>query len=275
MVGWAYIGNKILGLILGLSEQSIISIEKKLIGYNLLEVKGHLKRTTQKWYDNIILDNDNLYENQSYNELKCFYCDKSIKETPLEVDHYISRKNKGLNDESNLVLCCTDCNQIKKEMNGDEYLKLLKKEVKYPKTKETLTFYKTKETLIKNQRNFNSNTKETLYNIYNDNNNININNNKRKKPEEVKEILRYFKKVYGIKSLPNQLVQLGAAQWLFNEKGLEKTKHAILAAYHCRGTEYAPSINNLMDLRDKYIQLEGYYMKLKKKGENGKGLAII
>jgi hypothetical protein len=93
---------------------------------------------------------------------------------------------------------------------------------------------------------------------------------KNKKPEEVKEILNYFKEVYKIKNLPNQLVQLGCAEWLFKEKGLEKAKQAILASYKCRGQEFAPSINNLMDLRDKYGKLEEFYYRLKRKEQDGK-----
>ena len=86
-----------------------------------------------------------------------------------------------------------------------------------------------------------------------------------KVPEEVKEILNFFKETYQIKSLPNQLQNLGAARWLFNEKGLEQAKKAIIAAWSCRGQEYAPSINNLLDLRSKYGKLEDYYARRQNK----------
>lgn len=184
--GWANIGNIALGKVLDLSEQSIISIKKKLVIKGLLENNGCLKRTTKKWYDNIILDYDEIYANKSFEELNCFYCNNNISKTSLEVDHYISKKNGGSDDKDNLVLACTDCNKLKKDRNGDEFLKSLGKEIIYPNTKETLVpeDLNTKETLVgelkkvksEYSRNFSPNTKETLDNNNKDSNKDNNNN---------------------------------------------------------------------------------------------------
>jgi 5-methylcytosine-specific restriction endonuclease McrA len=42
---------------------------------------------------------------------KCVYCDK--KDTPLEVEHIVSKRGGGSNRVSNLTLACTRCNQKK------------------------------------------------------------------------------------------------------------------------------------------------------------------
>jgi hypothetical protein len=88
--------------------------------------------------------------------------------------------------------------------------------------------------------------------------------------EEEREIIKFFKVVYGIKTeLPNNNEQIKAAKWLFKEKGLDMTCKSINAAFACRGLEYAPSINSLMELRDKYGKLEEFYKRKKENGKRG------
>ena len=55
------------------------------------------------------------------NGLVCVYCGD-----PTEVlDHWIPRSRGGMNDESNLVLSCSVCNQAKGAMTGEEFIALL------------------------------------------------------------------------------------------------------------------------------------------------------
>lgn len=62
---------------------------------------------------------------------KCFYCKTDIDLTDgWEMDHYISRANRGSDHLSNLVAACTPCNRRKRDMNGDQFLKLVEAETK-------------------------------------------------------------------------------------------------------------------------------------------------
>lgn len=49
-----------------------------------------------------------------YNKNKnCFYCNDSLTYNESTIDHKVPRKNKGSNDESNLVVSCRKCNILK------------------------------------------------------------------------------------------------------------------------------------------------------------------
>ena len=54
--GWCYASREKIGAFFGLSRQSVITIIKKLVSCNLLEVHNETKyvRTTQLWYDEFV-----------------------------------------------------------------------------------------------------------------------------------------------------------------------------------------------------------------------------
>ena len=174
--GWCYMSQTTMGQIFGLSKKSIIEIEKRLKNKGLIEKDGQSKRTTEKWYNNVILDDGVYYPNESLEEIKCFYCSKTILEVQLEVDHFISKANGGTDNSDNLVLACISCNAEKKEMNGDDFLRLKGKLVKYPKGEESSLSKKwtksgeKKERLSEKRRNITFRSEETSHNSNKDSN---------------------------------------------------------------------------------------------------------
>lgn len=63
----------------------------------------------------------------------CFYCEKPMREgfkhLAPTLDHYIPLTLDGNDHFENTVAACNRCNQAKKGMHGDEFLKLQKSEV--------------------------------------------------------------------------------------------------------------------------------------------------
>jgi hypothetical protein len=56
----------------------------------------------------------------------CVYCGKHISDKEvLTIDHIIPVTRGGLTVESNLDICCEECNKEKADMNKEEYLKYL------------------------------------------------------------------------------------------------------------------------------------------------------
>ena len=198
--GWCYMTQTTMAKIFGLTSKSIINIEKRLLSMGLIEKNGQSKRTTSKWYDNIILDDGIYYANDSVEEIKCFYCDKSIAETPIEIDHYISRANGGKDSQDNLVFACPICNQKKKEMNGDEFFISMGKTIKYPKTEESSHLVETEEmlytteksSLVKENKVPKKTEKSSHYNntITISNNNINNNTSNSKELQSQELVIR-------------------------------------------------------------------------------------
>jgi hypothetical protein len=58
-----------------------------------------------------------IYMNQTE---KCFYCKIHIDGTNLQVDHYYPQEN------TKIVISCADCNRLKWQKNGDEFILFLK-----------------------------------------------------------------------------------------------------------------------------------------------------
>jgi 5-methylcytosine-specific restriction endonuclease McrA len=54
-----------------------------------------------------------LYVNQ---EKKCFYCKVKMDGSNLHIDHYYPK------DISKIVLSCPDCNRLKWQKTGDEFI---------------------------------------------------------------------------------------------------------------------------------------------------------
>ncbi len=55
---------------------------------------------------------------EKYN-FTCQYCGRKPPEVVLEVDHVVSRKDGGLDEEMNLICSCFDCNRGKRETSLD------------------------------------------------------------------------------------------------------------------------------------------------------------
>jgi len=55
---------------------------------------------------------------EKYN-FTCQYCGRKPPEVVLEVDHVVSRKDGGLDEELNLICSCFDCNRGKSETSLD------------------------------------------------------------------------------------------------------------------------------------------------------------
>ena len=51
----------------------------------------------------------------------CPYCLKPFPLTQATKDHVMPKSRGGSNDESNIVLCCADCNQEKGALDDKEY----------------------------------------------------------------------------------------------------------------------------------------------------------
>ena len=88
------------------------------------------------------------------------------------------------------------------------------------------------------------------------------------KPPGVNTINQFWKLVYKITgNPPNPMENLGAAEWLYKNKGEKESLEAIAFAKqaledHISGKFkdlYPPTIYNLMDLKDNYDKLRAYY----------------
>lgn len=64
-------------------------------------------------------------------KISCHYCGKSGFQNMLQKEHYIPKSKGGTNKKDNLVLACSDCNQEKGAMTGDDFIELLKEEGRY------------------------------------------------------------------------------------------------------------------------------------------------
>lgn len=127
--GWCHASHNYLAGILGVTKQTIVTMNKNLREKELIEVNstGKLKKTTAKWYNAI--HEHNLKLNTSFANIRCFYCDISILEADFEMDHFIPKADGGLDNPENLVIACVSCNHAKGPMNGNKYLELLGKEI--------------------------------------------------------------------------------------------------------------------------------------------------
>ena len=65
------------------------------------KIKARLLRKTQ-WWKNIRAHN------------KCYYCENNFKAKELTMDHIVPLSKGGLSEKSNLVPCCKDCNNKKR-----------------------------------------------------------------------------------------------------------------------------------------------------------------
>ena len=53
----------------------------------------------------------------------CFYC--GVKSTKITIDHVIPKSKGGTDDPDNLVCACERCNQLKADMDLNEFYNLL------------------------------------------------------------------------------------------------------------------------------------------------------
>lgn len=120
--GWSGISQEVLAFSLGLSSRTISKILKKLKEKDILNIMGNLKQTTRVWYDTVILFDFKI--NNSWTNLICEYCGKSILEVPLELDHKEPYSESKNNTKENLTLACPSCNKEKGVIRYKEYKKL-------------------------------------------------------------------------------------------------------------------------------------------------------
>ena len=55
----------------------------------------------------------------------CFYCLKEITKENYVLDHVVSQVNDGDNTYRNIVASCHECNSLKQDMNGNDFLRNL------------------------------------------------------------------------------------------------------------------------------------------------------
>jgi len=71
---------------------------------------------------------------------KCHYCKRPINFDSCQIDHRLPVSRGGKWNEENLVLCCEDCNILKRNLTEDEFLngfspkniELIKREIRFP-----------------------------------------------------------------------------------------------------------------------------------------------
>lgn len=61
----------------------------------------------------------------------CYYCGRKLNHTNLSYDHVFPVQKGGQNNENNLVACCIDCNQTKKNYTLYELVRELKTQKKF------------------------------------------------------------------------------------------------------------------------------------------------
>lgn len=66
------------------------------------------------------LSNDLLKSIYFHQNKKCFYCNILIDSSNLHVDHYYPQMN------TKIVMSCADCNRLKWQKDGDEFILFLK-----------------------------------------------------------------------------------------------------------------------------------------------------
>ncbi|MCY6371657.1 HNH endonuclease [Clostridium ganghwense] len=67
-----------------------------------------------------IKNSDKLYIYNRENR-QCFFCGKTLKCHQITLDHYIPKSKKGTKDVFNLVLCCKQCNKLKRNKIPTNY----------------------------------------------------------------------------------------------------------------------------------------------------------
>lgn len=76
---------------------------------------------------------------------------------------------------------------------------------------------------------------------------------------QVKQVIEHFQETIGTMSrMPSQRK---SADRLIKARGFERVMGAIKAAKAAQGQDYAPVINNLVALEEKWVSLEGFYKR--------------
>ncbi len=76
---------------------------------------------------------------------------------------------------------------------------------------------------------------------------------------KVQQVVEHFERKVG--HMPRPVYQRRAAQTLVQRHGFEKTIGAINAVAISRGEQYCPVIASLCDLRDRWLELETFYLR--------------
>jgi len=62
--------------------------------------------------------------------VECFYCHKKDKHgNSFDMDHYVPKSKGGSDEKDNMVLCCKECNAVKGDLTGDEYISYLQQNI--------------------------------------------------------------------------------------------------------------------------------------------------
>ena len=100
--GWCNMRQDTMAELLGVSSRTILRSEKKLLDKGLIEKSGNLKRTTAKWYENVIIDNSKS-DKVSHSEIaeKVTKCHpekrQSVTNSGDKMSHY---NNKDINTDN-------------------------------------------------------------------------------------------------------------------------------------------------------------------------------
>lgn len=78
--------------------------------------------------------------------------------------------------------------------------------------------------------------------------------------QDINELVRHFDHKLDLPTRRAKM-QRFAAKTIIHKYGLDRALAAVDAVGMCRGKEYAPTIYNLEDLRDKWTMLETYYQR--------------
>ncbi|MGX8701387.1 HNH endonuclease [Caproiciproducens sp.] len=63
----------------------------------------------------------------------CHYCKRNLSKNEITIDHLVPLSRGGASVESNLVICCPECNHEKNDMTEQEYIAFKNKSAIIPK----------------------------------------------------------------------------------------------------------------------------------------------
>lgn len=96
--------------------------QRKKIVYLKDELSWWKKKVLRR---NLPINPNYLFETYKENP-NCYYCKFSLKDIDVHIDHKTPISRGGTHKNDNLVLSCEDCNRLKSNKTGKEFVDFLK-----------------------------------------------------------------------------------------------------------------------------------------------------
>ncbi len=96
-------------------ENRMTGLQSKIMASSIIAVKGDTKG--RLWKHKATLTNRDLFRRD---QNLCAYCGNVFGDSKLTRDHVLPRSRGGLDSWTNLVTCCTTCNQYKDDRTPQE-----------------------------------------------------------------------------------------------------------------------------------------------------------